>query len=460
MTRIRLGFLSCVLIILAGMAVLPAAAQGGIRVINNEITLSFPETATFKAQFQSDATINSIVLEYGVDQLTCGNVIGKSFPDFTTEKQVQVEWSWDMRQSGSLPPGASIWWQWKVQDDTGNEFTSPIQTRIWLDDLHGWQVIEGGNISLHYYEGGSTFGQTLHDGATQALDRLVTQVGIQPTRPVDIYIYATTDDLKAAILYEPSWIGGQAFPEYNIVIIGISPDELDWGLRTEGHELTHVLVGQSTFTCLGFIPTWLNEGLAMVGEGGIQTLEQSQFDAAVQTDQLLSLRSLAGNFSEESSRATLSYSESFSVVNYLVTDYGQQDMKQLLEELQNGIEIDQALQDTYGFNTDGLEDAWRASIHAAPRAGVGNLTSVATPTLIPTLLPLGEAPQAGENPLPVPTIQAAYGMTSTATQTGQASGGRLAIGALIAIMACCAVLLVIVIVVIVIAARQKSKRQP
>jgi len=123
--------------------------------------------------------------------------------------------------------------------------------------------------------------------------------------PVDIYIYADSTDLQDAILFASTWVGGQAFPEINIVIIGIPTDQLDWGKSTEAHELTHVLIGHLTFSCLGFIPTWLNEGLAMYGEGGVQAAEQAQFDQAKTVNQLPSLRSLTGEFSAEASRATL-----------------------------------------------------------------------------------------------------------------------------------------------------------
>jgi len=402
MTKIRPFIFTLLSLLLCSLAV-PVHAQSGIQLVSDNVTLSFPESATFRAEFKAGANITSVVLEYGVDQLTCGTVIAKAFPVVTPTADVQVEWTWEMRQSGSLPPGASLWWRWQVQDASGAQFTSPKQTITWLDSLHGWQVISGGNINLHYYEGGQAFGQALHDAATQALVRLSQDVGISSEKPVDIYIYASTSDLKDAILFEPAWIGGQAFPENNIVIIGVSTDQLDWGKSTEAHELTHVLVGHLTFTCLGFIPTWLNEGLAVYGEGGPASAELAQFDQAKAADQLLSLRSLVGNFSEESDRATLSYSESYSVVNFLIQTYGRDKMTALLTALRNGATTNQALQSAYGFDTDGLEDAWRVSIGAAPRVGSSNPTPVPTATQVPTIVPVGAAPVAPAVPTPHPT---------------------------------------------------------
>ena len=415
MTKFQLFVFALLSFLLCSLAV-PVRAQAGIQLVSNEGSLSFPESATFRAEFQAGVNITLVVLEYGVDQLTCGTVVAKSFPQFTPAADVQVEWTWEMRQSGSLPPGALLWWRWQVQDASGAQFTSPKQTILWLDDIHDWQAVTGGNINLHYYEGGQAFGQALHDAAAQALVRLSQDVGLRPEKPVDIYIYANTNDLRDAILYEPAWVGGQAFPGNNIVIIGVSADQLDWGKSTEAHELTHVLVGHLTFTCLGFIPTWLNEGLAMYGEGGPQSVELAQFDQAKAADQLLALRSLTGGFSEESDRANLSYTESYSVVNFLIQTYGRDKMTALLAALRNGATTDEALQSVYGFDTDGLEDTWRTSISAAPRVGSSNPTPVPIPTQVPTIVPEGAAPVAPAAPTPRPTQVQATVTQVTITQ--------------------------------------------
>ncbi len=392
-------------ILLAGWAI-PVGAQTGLQVIENQAALNFPQSATFRAVIQSNAPITSVILEYGAEQLTCGTVVARAFPDFTPTSRLDVEWTWDMRQSGSLPPGARLWWRWLVSDASGATYRSETQEILWLDEEHPWQVVSGGNILLHYYSGGERFGNELHQAAVEALGRLSQEVGLRPGAPIEIYIYATTADMQEAVLYEPSWTGGQAFPEYDIVIIGISPDQLEWGKRTVAHELTHVLVGHLTFSCLSFVPTWLHEGLAMVGEGGLEANQRTLFEQAVADNTLPSLRSLSGGFSEESSRANLSYAVSYSVVNFLVERYGRQTMSALLDSLQRGETIDAALTALYGFDVDGLEDAWRAAIGAAPRLAAGSQpTPLATPTVVPTIVPVSGAPAAAA-PTPRPTLTA------------------------------------------------------
>ncbi|HEY3477177.1 MAG TPA: hypothetical protein VGK56_21355, partial [Anaerolineales bacterium] len=184
-------------------------------VVSSEIVLNFPESATFRATLTSEVEITAIVLEYGNEQQTCGEVVAKAFPQFTPGQQVGAEWTWEMRQSGSLPPGAQLWWRWRVTDADGQETVSETYTATWLDDQHDWQTMnhdDSPSVRLHWYEGDQTFITDLAKAAYNGLVFNEQQSGLKADAPIDIYIYADTNDLKEAILYEPSWTGGQAFP--------------------------------------------------------------------------------------------------------------------------------------------------------------------------------------------------------------------------------------------------------
>ena len=228
-----------------------------------------------------------------------------------------------------------------------------------------------------------------------------------------MYIFANTNDLKEAILYEPSWTGGQAFPDHDIVILGISQSELDWGRDAIVHELTHVLVGHLTFSCLGGVPTWLNEGLAVYSEGELDSASQQQLDDAIKNDTLLTVRSLSAGFSEVPDKAYLSYSQSYSIVKFLIDVYGQNDMTQLLTSLRDGETIDDALMNTYGFNVEGLDDAWRKNIGAATLATSAQPTAQPTPTYVPTIVPVSGAPLANQVSTPTPVPTSSFGDQST-----------------------------------------------
>lgn len=373
-------------------------------VTNDQPVIQFPNTITFRAKITSDANITSVVLEYGSEQLTCGDVVAKAFPEFNPGKSVDVQWTWDMRQSGSLPPGATIWWRWRYTDESGKETVSNQQTITWLDSEHNWKILKKDKLILHWYSGTQSFAQELLDAAQSGLEFNRTKSGLLAETPIDLYIFANTNDLKDAILYEPSWTGGQAFPDHDIVIIGISKNDLEWGKDAIVHELTHVLVGHLTFSCLGTVPTWLNEGLAVYSEGELDSASQTQLDDAIKADTLLTVRSLSAGFSEVSDKAFLSYSQSFSIVKFLVETYGQEKMTALLIALRDGATVDDALVQTYGFNIEGLEDEWRQTIGAAPQTSSAQPTAQPTPTYVPTIVPISGAPLANQiSPTLIPT---------------------------------------------------------
>lgn len=422
-----------------------ALAASSADFANNEVEFDFPNAATFRANITSGAEIQSIVLEYGNEQETCGEVVAKAFPQFTPGKSVDAEWTWEMRQSGSLPPGAKLWWRWHVTDASGVETVSETKNAVWLDNAHDWKTLNKGQINFHWYSGDSVFANDLLDAAQNGLKFNETQSGLSADAPIDIYIYSSTNDLRDAVLYEPSWTGGQAFPDQDIVILGISQNDLEWGRDSIVHELTHVLVGHLTFSCLGDVPTWLNEGLAVFSEGELDSASQQQLDNAIKTNDLLSVRSLSAGFSEVPDKAYLSYSQSYSLVKFLIETYGQAKMTELLTSLRDGLTTDEALQQTYGFNVEGLEDGWRAAIGAQPRAVSAQPTAQPTPTYVPTIVPVSGVQFSGGQTTPIPT--SSFNQQATPESPPERTGPPLSL-TLILLGFCCLFLLLIGVVVL------------
>ena len=434
----------------------PAFAAPTTDVTDNQVSMNFPESATFSARLSSDSDIQSVVLEYGSEQQTCGEVIAKAFPPFTPSRTVEATWTWDMRQSGSQPPGAQLWWRWRFTDANGKETVSDTQTATWLDDVHSWQALTAGQLRVHYYGLDKSFAQSMLNAGLEGISRNANDAGLTTQEPLDIYVYPNYDDLREAILYEPSWTGGQAFPEQNIVIMGTSGASSGWDENTVIHELTHVLVGHFTFSCLGDVPQWLNEGLAVYSEGPLDPQFQGPLDQAIQDNTLLSVRSISGSFSEVSDKANLSYAQSYSIVNFLIETYGQQKMTELLSGLRDGLTLDQALQQTYGFDVDGLEDAWRQAIGAQPRAVSAEPTAQPTPTYVPTIVPISGSPlvlQVTTTPIPTSSL----GQQPTDTPDTVRTGPPLWL-TLVLIGFCCLTLLVIGVVVLGLVIRSQNRK--
>lgn len=217
-------------------------------------------------------------------------------------------------------------------------------------------------MTLFWYTGGDSFAQALMGTCEQGLARLTQDIGAYPERPIKIYVYASSSDLKGAMVSSQEWTGGVAFMDFGIIAIEIPPGELEWGEGALVHELTHLVVRQATFGPYGQLPLWLDEGLATYNEGELDPVLRSSLEGAISKDELISVRSLCSPFSAYPEKAYLSYAESYSIVEYLLDNYGQDKMADLLTLLSQGNTYDDALTAVYGFDIGGLDARWRATL--------------------------------------------------------------------------------------------------
>jgi hypothetical protein len=361
--------------------------QSGIEIVETQATVLFPDEIEFSIEIESDVIIEVVELEYGLDVSSCVTDVNRVIPeDFQPAYDVNTYWVWNMRRTGSLPPGARLWWRWHVIDQDGIELRTEKQWLTWLDHVHPWDVVQSGNVYLHWYSGDESFARQLLDAAVDAQDLLEEDIGTHLYRDVHLYIYADTADMREAVLFEPGWTGGLAYPGFAIVLIGITPYNLDWGLDTISHEFAHVVVGNAVDHCYSRLPTWLDEGLAVYAEGGLGDNSEYLLSEAIEEDQLLSVRSLSDGFAEHEGMAILSYAQSYSLVDYLIDTYGQESMLALLQAFQDGYRYDTALEKVYGFDADGLDRAWRGAVGANTDT-VDTASFQATPTVFPTIQP-------------------------------------------------------------------------
>lgn len=377
----------------------PAAAAPAFSVDDRGVFVVFPDRISFNAHIRGGEAVRQVVLEYGVAKRTCGDIVARAYPAFTPGPAIDVSWTWEMGATGSEPPGAVIWYRWRVTDAAGATVVTPEQRVTWLDGTHSWQSLSEGDLTLHWYAGDQAFAADLLNTMVAGAGQLAGLTGVRPQAPIHLYVYGDTQTMKDAVLYEPSWTGGLAYPANNITIIGISPRNLDWGKRAIVHELTHLIVGQLTFSCGENVPTWLDEGIAVFAEGGLDAYAQLRLDLAVATGELLSVRSLSSGFSAHPDLADLAYAQSYSLVRYLVERYGQARLMALFGHLRAGLSVEAGVRAAYGIGLDELEGAWRASLGAPPAAQPPQ-PAPPDPTPIPTYAPLAAAPTS---PVPTPT---------------------------------------------------------
>lgn len=339
-------------------------AQGVLTILNSSAQIEFPARFNFNLSAESSVNITDIRLHYTVDRTSFAQVTSEVYINFVPSATVDVGWTWDMRRTGGLPPGASVEYWWTVEDARGERVeTAPVQVQF-DDPRYSWHSLTEGQVTMYWYEGEETFARELIAAAQQALARLAEDTGAYLEKPVKIYTYAGAQDLQGSMIYPREWTGGAAFTRYGIIAIGISPNSLVWGKRAIAHELTHLVIHQMTLNPYNRLPTWLSEGLAMYNEGPLGPEYLSLLAQGIAEESLISVRSLSSPFSAYAEQSILSYAQSYSLVEFLIHEYGQAKMLELLNTFRKGSGYDEALEQVYGFDMDGLDALWRERVAA------------------------------------------------------------------------------------------------
>jgi len=334
-------------------------AQGELTVTDSSAQMEFPFRISFSLSAESDVEITDIRFHYRVDRTNFAPVTSEIYINFHPAKEVTAVWSLEMIRTGGMPPGTGVEYWWTVTDARDNQVMTEPETVVFDDNRYNWQHFTEGKIALYWYSGDRDFAEELMVAAQQALVSLKEFTGAELEDTVRLYIYTDSTDLQGAMIYPQEWTGGVAFTRYGVMAIGISPENLEWGLGTIAHELTHLVIHQVMLNPYSDLPPWLDEGLALHSEGPLDPTLNGYLDQALAYDSLISVQSLSSPFSAYSDTAALSYAQSYSIVEYLVTTYGQDKMFELLSTFQAGANTDEALEAVYSFDVDGLDAVWQ-----------------------------------------------------------------------------------------------------
>ena len=349
-------------LLLAVLAPGLARAQGRIAILDSSVEADFPVILRFNLSAESDAVINDIRLQYTVDNESFTRVISEAYLEFVPDSLVDVSWEWDMRRTGGLPSGSMVEYWWIIEDNRGDRLVTRPETVTFDDDRYYWQSLNEGMVTIYWYQGNQDFADDIMLTIQQSKLRLTTDTGAYLKKPIRMYIYSDPADLQGAMIFPQEWTGGVTFTRYGTIAIGISPQSLEWGRRAIVHELTHMVVHQMTFNPYAGLPSWLEEGMAMFSEGELDGNFVDLLERAVADDSLISVRSLASPFSTDADEARLGYAQSYSLVELLVDSYGRDKILELLNAFRRGSTYDEALEQVYGFDMDGLNDLWREHV--------------------------------------------------------------------------------------------------
>ncbi len=139
------------------------------------------------------------------------------------------------------------------------------------------------------------------------------------------------------------------------------------------------IAGEGPF---GNLPAWLDEGTAVYAQGNPEGFGDT-VERAIDRGNVLSVRSIT-SYQGDPEKVNLFYGQSWSLVSFLIDTYGADDFAQLFAEIKGGVTTDAALETVYGFDQDGLDNEWRASVGLPPREGTAGDDEEPVPTAPPS----------------------------------------------------------------------------
>ena len=374
----------------AGLPVGSARGQG-IEVTAQDVANKFPDEVVFRVSASSDADIQKMTIRY---EILPDGVPAYGVPQFEPGRQVQVTFHLSANDGRLyLAPGADIRYHWEIEDAAGNKLSTEPATFAYQDTRFDWEDASDGNVSVHWY--GRADAQSYLEVARDTLDRLSALLGAQVAFSVKVWVYDDNDDMLAAL---PRLSQGQEL-EKRTAGVRVASDTVlmlaDGGGDILRHELTHVVTKVAGEGPYGGLPTWLDEGTAMYAQSEPGEGFTSALDGAVRRDHLLSVRSMTSPTGDPD-KASLFYGEAWSLVSFLVKEYGEEKFAQLYATFKEGSTADKALQKVYGFDQDGLEDAWRVSLGLEPRQRVTATPGLTATAAHPSATPAQENGTQGE----------------------------------------------------------------
>jgi hypothetical protein len=268
-----------------------------------------------------------------------------------------------------LPPFSTIlyWWHFDFEDSSTLE-TSP-DTFSYIDNRFEWKVMEQNSISLHWVDGDLEYGQSALNAAGEALAAIESTLALPAPASVEVYLYPTQEQLRAGLqIGGRTWVAGHSRPELGVLLLAASPNT-DGLIQLEGdipHELTHLMLYERMGESYKHLPSWFNEGIAVLQEPTPDAAYRIALQEAAASDTLIPLESLCSAFPFAEGDALLAYGESASFMGYLRDIYGAGAFVQLLDTYREGASCTGGVQRVYQRSLSQLESEWRQSL--SPRS--------------------------------------------------------------------------------------------
>ena len=178
-----------------------------------------------------------------------------------------------------------------------------------------------------------------------------------------LYLFDTREEYKSAT-GNPDWSGGQAVAYSKVIRTFITaPNFLDNILP---HEMGHIIFREMVGFNNPAVPLWLEEGVATYQEKQKVPGVKKYLAGRIQNGSFLGLNDMErfdlAN-SKDKEKVELFYLESYSLLDYLISEFGKDRFVLFCQELRDYGDLRRALALAYSFTgLEELEGSWRQRI--------------------------------------------------------------------------------------------------
>lgn len=366
--RIRLASAITLVLILVALATPgPVGAQPGasVAVQENSASGDFPHTLTFRLVATTDDEVATIQLFWKSAGSTALSLAEPAV--HAGETEVDVTHTVDLTID-YIPPGLDIEYFWRITLTNGEVHETDRQTFFFVDQRFDWRSFQAGLVTVWWYEGSEEFAHQVAQSASNALLLLDREFGLTTSEPIRIMVYGRDRDFMSALRANSAeWIGGVAYSGLSHILAHIRPGggadrEIQ---RMIPHEISHVVVHHASRNPYNSPPPWLDEGLATY----VQEVPDIRLDPvlrdAVEDGSLIPAPALKSSFPLDPDQALLSYAESLSLVDYLVTRYGSRTVGELVTSYTQELSHDEVIDRVLDTTMEQLDAEWKASLDYA-----------------------------------------------------------------------------------------------
>jgi len=352
-----------------------ATAQSAIEVTSSSAQSDFPNGLTFQLRATSNSTFEDVRLVY---EIGIEGIRNTSVPQCSGTTSVTCRDQLSGGRRDTIIPGAEITYFWRLTSGGETQETEPQQI-TYEDSRFEWKTLTEGNMTLWYYDGSEDDAREILVAAYQSEQESAALLQTTVDYPVKVFLYATAEDMQPAILSDNDegvvTLGEVVYSDTAMVAADSAPEAI------ARHEVAHI-VQRAALPGAYNAPDWAIEGMAVYMQPEPLSNQRNAIESAIQDNDVFSVRSMSSATSGAiSGNVSLFYGEAWSLVDFLIETYGEEKFAEYFRAINSGAGDAGALEQVYGFNQDGLENAWRESVGLPPRdAPTPDDSNIAEPT--------------------------------------------------------------------------------